>query len=56
MNQYYAFLHQTFWEEWSQGVELERLALKRSCAAFLVANEGEERLGEDAEDFGIENE
>ena len=56
MNQYYAFLHQNFWEEWSQGVELDRLALKRTCTAFFVANEGKERLDEDAEDFWNEDE
>lgn len=38
------------------GVELERLALKRTCAAFLVANEGKERLDEDTEDVWNEDE
>ena len=38
-------------ESGSQRVELERLALERTCFASFVASEGEERLDEDAEDF-----
>ena len=39
----------------SQRVELERLALERTCFASFVASEGEERLDEDAEDFWNED-
>lgn len=50
IHQYYACLYQSSWEEWDQGVQLERFDLKRASATF-VASEGGERLDEDTKEF-----